>query len=110
MALGAVINVRGLLGNKNLVAQASSTSKQYVNYPDDAAYASSEGAPVNGSVYYNTTYGCVRVFSNGLWYNDLELEPWQNSTMYIVGQVVWAADNNIYRCIITHTSSAGQLQ
>lgn len=107
MTIGAVVNVRGLLGNKNLVAQASSTSKQYVNYPDDAAYAAAEGAPVNGSVYYNTTYGCVRVYSNGLWYNDLELEPWQNSTMYLVGQVVWAADFNIYRCVIMHTSSAG---
>ena len=75
MALGAVINVRGLLGNKNLVAQASSTSKQYVNYPDDAAYASSEGAPVNGSVYYNTTYECVRTYIDGVWANDVLVVP-----------------------------------
>ena len=106
MTIGAVVNIRGLLGNKNLVAQASSTSKQYVNYSDDAAYAASEGAPVNGSVYYNTSYGCVRVYSNGAWYNDLELEPWNNSTVYLVGQVVWASDFNIYRCVIMHTSSA----
>ena len=71
MTIGAVVNIRGLLGNKNLVAQASSTSKQYVNYPDDAAYAASEGAPVNGSIYYNTTYMCVRTYTDGTWVNDV---------------------------------------
>ena len=104
--VGTIVNCRGILGDKNLVAQSSSVSKQYVNYSDDAAYVASEGAPVNGSVYYNTSLGCVRVYSNGSWYNDLELEPWKNSTMYLVGQVVWASDYNIYRCATMHTSSA----
>ena len=104
--VGTIVNCRGILGDKNLVAQSSSVSKQYVNYSDDAAYVASEGSPVNGSVYYNTSLGCVRVYSNGSWYNDLELEPWKNSTDYLVGQVVWAADFNIYRCAIMHTSSA----
>ena len=105
--VGTLINVTNPLGGINLNSTASSISSQFVNYPDDASFIFEQGAPENGSVYYNTSLNCVRVFSNGQWYNDLNLEPWQNSTMYLVGQVVWAADYNIYRCVIMHTSSAG---
>ena len=105
--VGTLINVTNPLGGINLNSTASSISSQFVNYPNDALFGFEQGLPENGSVYYNTTLGCVRVFSNGAWYNDLNVEPWQNSTMYLVGQIVWAPDLNIYRCVIMHTSSAG---
>lgn len=85
----------------------SSISSQFVNYAADAIFIANHGAPVNGSVYYNTSIQAVRVFSNGNWYNDLNPEPWSNSTTYIVGHIVWTPTNQIFRCVINHTSSAG---
>lgn len=105
--VGTLINVTNPLGGINLNSTASSISSQFVNYPDDATFIFEQGLPENGNVYYNTSLNCVRVFSNGQWYNDLNVEPWQNSTVYLVGQIVWAADYHIYRCVIMHTSSAG---
>lgn len=88
-------------------APPTSIAAFYQQYPDDTTYAANHGAPVNGSVYYNTALKSVRVFSNGAWYNDLTPEPWANSTQYIVGQIVWTSTNQIFRCVINHTSSAG---
>lgn len=87
-------------------APPTSIAAFYQQYADDATYVANHGAPVNGSVYYNTSLLAVRVFSNGNWYNDLTPEPWANSTAYIVGQIVWTSTNQIFRCISNHTSSA----
>lgn len=88
-------------------APPTSIAAFYQQYPDDATYVVNHGVPVNGSVYYNTAVKSVRVYSNGNWYNDLTPEPWANSKDYIVGQIVWTTTNQIFRCVINHTSSAG---
>lgn len=87
-------------------APPSSIAAFYQQYIDDAEYVFNNGPAVNGSVYYNTTFNSVRVFSNGAWYNDLIPQPWANSTSFNVGQIVWVGIK-IFRCTIAHISNAG---
>lgn len=84
----------------------TSVAAFYQQYVDDATYVLNNGAAVDGSVYYNTTLLTVRVYSAGAWYNDLISQPWANSIAYNVGQIVWDANDQIYRCTIAHTSNA----
>lgn len=45
----------------------SASTSSLVLYSDDAAFASSEGAPSAGSVYYNTTSLSIRVYDGSNW-------------------------------------------
>jgi hypothetical protein len=82
----------------------SSVAAFYQQYVDDAAYVVANGAAVNGSVYYNTTFDAVREYSNGAWHNIFVPQVWQNSTDYNVEQTVWVGAKN-YRCNTLHTSN-----
>lgn len=68
--VGTLINVTNPLGGINLNSTVSSISSQFVNYPDDATFIFEQGLPENGSIYYNTTYMCVRTYVDGAWVND----------------------------------------
>ena len=68
------------------------------------APAAGVGAPVTGSVYWNTTLGVIRTFISGSWVNLFPITGWDTPVTYYVDQIVVSGEE-LYRCTAQHTST-----